>query len=145
MSWESIQAFATPVVFVIGFAIYLFNSVRNKTDATNSQTISILKENISALQTENQILKQENISLKTKLAALDAETKNNAMQIQNLKDLATNTTAINEVKSILNEFKAMMPAQQVMISEFQSNDRIILSTQKEILEAIFRLNKKKTE
>lgn len=105
----------------------VWTSWRDRNDRTDDRTITSLKNSIAALETENELLKKERDQLKADMANLKLQNEENQKAIKRLEDLATNQTAINEVKAILTGFQAMQPQQQQLVAQFQKTDQDLLA------------------
>lgn len=132
MDFQQIKDLAFIAAAVIGMGVFisgqfLKSKKENEQDANEveEKLIDRLKSSVLILEKENEYLKRENTSLQTRLVALE-------QQVAQLKDLATNTTAINEVKSILQEFKFIIP----MMEQFARADAQTLQGLSEIRDMI---------
>lgn len=141
MTLETISSLVTTIVIVMGAALYLWGSFKTKADQIDNATIERLNNAIKALQLENDQLRKENELLRQSLKNLQSQIDQSKADIARLTDLATNQTAINEVKNLLEQFKFLIPLMQT----FQQNDTDILHGLKEIREMIRRLPQKKGE
>lgn len=138
MNFESIPGVVTAIAVVAGAAVYIWGSIKTKADQVDDDTITRLNNAVNALKVENESLRRENDLLREQLKSMQAQINQSKADITRLTDLATNQTAIAEVKAMLESFKFIIP----MVQQFQQNDTDIMHGLKEIREMIRALEKK---
>lgn len=141
MDFQTISNFTTTIGILLGASLYIWNSFKTKADQIDNDTITRLNNAIDALKLENESLRRENDLLKANLKTMQSQIDQSKADIVRLTDLATNQTAIGEVKSLLEQFKFIIPT----IQQFQQNDHEIQNGLKEIRDMIRKLPQKKAE
>lgn len=135
MELTTITGVVTTLGIVIAAGVYLWSTLRSKADEIDDDTIRRLNNAVDSLKLENESLKNENIMLKETLKVMQSQIDQSKADIQRLTDLATNQTAINDVKAALQKFEFIIPA----IQQFQQNDSHIMDGLKELRELIRKL------
>lgn len=125
----------TAIGLIYSARIYLKSTAVKQGDQIDDDTIKRLNNAIDALKLENESLRNENTLLKETLKVMQSQIDQSKADIQRLTDLATNQTAINDVKSILQKFEFIIP----MMAQFQQNDHEIQNGLKEIRDMIRKL------
>lgn len=139
LDFSMLSGIVTAVAAVLGAGLYIYTSFKTKGDQIDDDTISRLNNAIDALKLENESLRRENDLLKANLVTMQSQIDQSKADIVRLTDLATNQTAIGEVKSLLEQFKFIIPT----IQQFQQSDHEVLTGLKEIRDLIRKLPQKK--
>lgn len=103
MNLGSITSVITSIVLVLGAGVYIWGSLKSKGDQIDDETIKRLNNAIDALKLENESLRRENDLLRQNLATMQAQINQSKADIMRLTDLATNQTAIGELKTIVEK------------------------------------------
>lgn len=103
---------------IVGTLVYVYKTWRQENTNIDDETIKRLNNAIAALEKENQYLRNENDTLKKQLSMMQNQIDQSKEDINRLRDLATNQTAINEVKGLLQKFEFIIP----MMAQFTEAD-----------------------
>jgi cell division protein FtsB len=144
LSLPTVLQSAAAVALFIGAAVYIYGTYKKERtkvdDELEEGTINRLNNAINSLKLENEYLKKENEALKAQLTLMEAKITKSENDIVALRDLATNQSAINEVKGLLQKFEFIIP----MMKSFQEADAQLLKGMAEI-RGMIREDRKTTQ
>lgn len=141
MSLEAIRNIVELIVITGASVIYIVGSFRRKSSEYDGETITRLNNAIDALEKENEILKRENEQKDARLNMQQKQIDSMKEDIQRLSDLATNQTAINEVKATLKQFEFIIPLVPQLQQQLQQMNHDLLQGLKETRDIIRKRGK----